>query len=949
MRHLLSVAVACLSCAACGDDDATNSPVQCVTACTTPPATECADSGTLRTWATPGACNTAGVCVYGHVDFACEHGCAEGACLAAVDPCADVVCDEPPATTCDGAALVTWASLGTCDDGQCAYASVSLACELGCADGACVGDPCNGVVCDDPPSPCHAATGTCSSGVCSYAVLTGAACDDGAACTDDDRCGANGTCAGTAIACVSPPAATCDGDTLRVPAATGTCADGRCDYPVTEVACADGCAAGACKGDPCEGVVCDDAPSGCYAAVGSCENGVCAYAFDNGAACDDGDACSDDDRCQNGTCAGAARACTTPGAPRCKDSETLLARSASGTCAAGACSYVEIEVPCAFGCVESDAGVGGCKGDPCAGVTCTNPPAASCANTTSLVVPAATGVCSGGACAYDNVVFTCTHGCDAAASPASCKPPEGLVIAEVLVDSTGFPDADAFIEIHGPPGTDLAGVSIVAVNGNGGADYATIALSGTLDSQGLFVVAHPDAASADLADLLDAEVDLQNGPDSVRLRYGALSASLAAGARVLDALAYGTFDAEDVARGEGTPVAVAAVNQSLARDRAFTDTDDNAADFHAGAPTPAAPPPEPETPPVAALACPTTIDVGAVAHLDAGASTGAIASWAFDFGDSASVSGTEAAVDHTYAAAGDYTARVTVTTAGGLSDDATCAITVVAVEAPVTYQGDELCFDDGATYKYDVLSNPAAPTTDGLLTLRFKGTSPYGPRPYVVQLQTGADTWVDVAETVDSKAGVYQTQRFRVPRETLAQAITAMGWLRFRHGSQYSQPSDCMTLTLAYNCEACFACPAGQEDLGIGCQPVDAPYDYTALEHATGRCSTPSFDQLFLPGTPPAAGDGTFSIAFVGCGPTSIDVEMYTANSGWVDIGSGSGPSCSFGSATWTVPEAYLDAAVSDGHAIRFRWSLDDNCQPGVGCEGYNDPCVKNARLTYPR
>jgi len=846
---------------ACGDEPGSG-PAVCVSACDSPPAATCVDPTTLRSYASPGACQPDGACTYGHVDFTCDNGCDAGACLGAVDACDGIVCDDPPAARCTGGALATFASLGTCQAGTCSYASVSIPCSHGCRDGACAGDPCADVACGAPPSPCHAPTGTCSSGVCSYAVLVGAACDDGAPCTQDDACGVNGTCAGRAIACQSPPAPVCDGAILRVAAATGSCQAGTCDYAVTEVPCPDGCQGGACLGDPCAGVTCDDPPSACHSGSGTCDNGVCAYAFDNGAACDDGVACTDDDRCTNGVCHGTQRSCTTPEPATCMDGDTLVARGSTGVCDGGQCSYVAVEVPCAFGCVVVD-GRARCEGDPCGGVVCDAPEPATCANPTSLVVPSASGICVDGSCSYDHVVFTCPHGCQAGAgaAPASCRPPAGLTLSEVLVDSAGFPDTDAFTEIHGPPGTSLEGVTLVGINGNGGADYTTIALDGTLDSNGLYLVAHSEAASADLADLIDDDVDFQNGPDSVQLRFGDV---------VLDALAYGAFELGDVARGEGTPHAAAPTDHSLARGPDYADSDDNAADFTAGAPTPAAPNDAPDTP-----------------------------------------------------------------------------------ESPVTYEGPEQCFSATSppAYLYDVVSNPVAPTTDGKLTVRFKGTSPYGPKPYTIELQTGAAEWVVVAVTNDSKT-TWQTESFRVANADLATAIAQMGWLRFRHSYQYNGGTgDCMALTFTYNCERCFACPDGELDLGIGCRPTSAPYDYTALEHATGECgsSMTSYDQLYLPGTPPAAGDGTLSLEALGCGGTSIRVSLYTYNSGWVDIGTGSGGDCAFRNSTWIIPEAYLDAAIGPDDRIRFSWSLSDTCAAGTGCASFNDPCVRNAHLTYPR
>jgi hypothetical protein len=65
----------------------------------------------------------------------------------------------------------------------------------------CKADPCAGVVCDQPPSPCHLPAGACTNGTCSYTEAPkGAECDDGDACTESDRCDETGTCVGTSVA-----------------------------------------------------------------------------------------------------------------------------------------------------------------------------------------------------------------------------------------------------------------------------------------------------------------------------------------------------------------------------------------------------------------------------------------------------------------------------------------------------------------------------------------------------------------------------------------------------------------------------------------------------------------------------------------------------------------------------------------------------------------------------
>ncbi|MCA9537439.1 MAG: hypothetical protein KC620_01045 [Myxococcales bacterium] len=158
-------------------------------------------------------------------------------------------------------------------------------------------------------------------------------------------------------------------------------------------------------------------------------------------------------------------------------------------------------------------------------------------------------------------------------------PPPPVVINEVLYDPPGADAARAFIELWGPPGTVLDGLTLVGINGNGGAPFGTVELMGAIPEDGYFVIATPTAepALAAVADLRDAEADLQNGPDSVQLRRGA---------EVIDALGFGDFSAA-VFAGEGNP-AVDVVDLSLSRDANHTDTNDNATDFHAGPPTPGA-------------------------------------------------------------------------------------------------------------------------------------------------------------------------------------------------------------------------------------------------------------------------------------------------------------------------------------------------------------------------
>ena len=434
-------------------------------ACVSPPEPAC-EGGAVRTWGSPGAC-AEGECSYEPTDEPCAHGCKDGACQP--DPCLGVPCstapsvcwklpgtcaeglctfepndgvgcddadpctiddaclsgacvgtpqpcDEPPPNECiSTSTLRVYVEKGACEaDGSCFYEYEHVTCELGCLDGACKGDPCTGVDCDEPPGACWANPGSCAGGVCSYAPLAGDACDDGDPCTEGDAC-AEGACSGVAKACEEPPATEClDATTVRAWSANGTCTDGVCEYESTDTLCEDGCDAGACLKDPCEDLSCDAPPSDCYGAMGTCEQGVCSYPQVDGGVCDDGDPCTVEDACQGGACVGAPLPCDEPPGAEClPDEATLQSWSAPGTCADGVCDYASSEVPCEFGC---DAG--SCKGDPCADVTCNVPPDAC---------HAPTGTCKGGVCSYgllpgapcnDNDVCTIADTC---AADGTCK------------------------------------------------------------------------------------------------------------------------------------------------------------------------------------------------------------------------------------------------------------------------------------------------------------------------------------------------------------------------------------------------------------------------------------------------------------------------------------------------------------------------------------------------
>ena len=440
--------------AACSGGSGAGDPA-CASDCVVPPAPVCADDLLIR-YAPNGSCED-GTCQHEvQSTTTCELGCDAGACIEATDPCDGVTC-EPSAPTCDGDRVVTQVN-GRCEDGTCAFDDETDDCAARgevCEDGACV-DPCAGVVCDAPPADaCDGgqrvlwdAAGTCVAGTCEYTSETtdcaarGEACEDAAcvpiACDtecDDPSPGCEGdiavashngaclegtchwdvtrtdcavrgqTCVEGAcvagpchdVVCDAGPEPRCVGTVLREYEVNGTCADGACDYPFIETDCADdgmSCVAGRCVADPCADVTCDEPP------VGRCEDGV-AVSFVDGACL--GGRCEWSERresciaeglvCAEGACVDPCEgvdACDAPPAPRCADASFLVTSLGPGVCGDdGRCQYTEFATDCAAlgeTCID-----GACR-DACYGVTCEEPPADRCDDTTALAFAAA-GVC----------------------------------------------------------------------------------------------------------------------------------------------------------------------------------------------------------------------------------------------------------------------------------------------------------------------------------------------------------------------------------------------------------------------------------------------------------------------------------------------------------------------------------------------------------------------------
>jgi len=166
----------------------------------------------------------------------------------------------------------------------------------------------------------------------------------------------------------------------------------------------------------------------------------------------------------------------------------------------------------------------------------------------------------------DNSLDLPNHGCRAA-----------TVINEVLYDPNGADDGNAFIELAAPGGADLGDLVVRGLNQNGTVQANTfrafsLPIGTRAPIDGLLVLADALAdgsTNVPNSDLRAANLDPENGPDSVELLDGATR---------LDLLGYGNV-AGSLAIAEGTPTIDVASSFSLARDLLSTDTNDNAIDF----------------------------------------------------------------------------------------------------------------------------------------------------------------------------------------------------------------------------------------------------------------------------------------------------------------------------------------------------------------------------------
>lgn len=450
LASLLVAAAAALVTASCGGEEPA---ATCDGGCALPPSPIC--DGDTRISFTPGGECVDGICQFPPIltDCSADGGsCEAGACVGPPpDPCDDVDCDAADiAPVCDGDVVVRPLTPGTCDssDGTCSYEEDRIDCasfgEI-CDDGECrrPGNPCIGVVCDEPPSNgCDGdialrydgTDGTCDPETldCVYAAdeidcaAEGAVCFRGS-CIVPDPC--------DGVVCDSPPEDTCAGGELTDYPGAGRCVDGVCQYTPVVAPCGEGllCSGGACvEPDPCDGVVCNRPPPNVcdgetlviYAGRGECTSGFCTYSSssrdctDDGLICDEG-VCFDAGPCHDVTCLDAPE-------PAC-DGDVAVEYSSPGECTAGLCNYGETRTNCAATdgrCIDGE-----CI-DACTGVVCGERRDPECVDEVTLLRRIGASECVAGECQFPTTIETDCDRFGAVCREGECivpDPCEGVV------------------------------------------------------------------------------------------------------------------------------------------------------------------------------------------------------------------------------------------------------------------------------------------------------------------------------------------------------------------------------------------------------------------------------------------------------------------------------------------------------------------------------------------
>ncbi|WP_194785576.1 ExeM/NucH family extracellular endonuclease [Actinomyces haliotis] len=170
----------------------------------------------------------------------------------------------------------------------------------------------------------------------------------------------------------------------------------------------------------------------------------------------------------------------------------------------------------------------------------------------------------------------------------------GLVISEAYTrgGSTGASYQQKFVEILNPTGSavSLEGLSLQYVSAPGGAASATCALTGTVEAGGTFLViggSNGSNGAALTGDEACAAVNPAAASGTLAIVRGTTARTFPSGTSTADADVVDLLGWGSAASYEGTAAqAAGSTAESLQRAASGTDTDDNAADFTAGAPTP---------------------------------------------------------------------------------------------------------------------------------------------------------------------------------------------------------------------------------------------------------------------------------------------------------------------------------------------------------------------------
>ncbi len=733
---------------------------ECSDACTVAGAKQCSGTGA---WQECGDYNGDGCLEWGTAvgcqpDEVCSNGNCATTCTSECSVLGATKCNGDAVQTCDdtnGDGCLEWGTAVPCDAGQqCSGGFCSTTCTNECSvEGAKQCDGGGVKTCGDGDGdgclewgtvvPCDAGQ-TCSNGNCA------ATCADDCTVTGAKQCDGNGV-----KTCGNFDADSCLEWGTVVPCDAGqTCSNGNCAVDCT---------------DECTSVGAKRCDSGGVQTCGNFDADSC-LEWGSVVPCDPGETCSD------GNCAlTCTNTCQTQGAQQCNVAGTAyqVCDDANGD----GCLEWGSEVPC--------AGTDVCSAGVC-GATCTS----TCPSDGAVqcnVAGSGVETCSdynGDGCLEWGTAAPCgvTATCDAGAC-VDVAPPAAVVINELLYDDAGT-DVNAFIELYGEPGLDLTGFVLAGVNGANGQDYNTIDLSGqALGADGFFVVADDGSDDAGIlaeADLLVPNADMQNGPDSVVLRWGT---------QVVDGVGYGDFAGATFA-GEGNPAVDVPSGQTLGRDAQSTDTDDNAADFHGFTVwTPGAPNGAGNQPPVAALTCGAGAKTGQAVSFDASGSTddGAIADYRFDFGDGVIQSGTAAVVSHAYTAPGTFTVEVTVTDDQGATGVASCQVSISDALAPTVVfvkPVEDIQVTQGSVVQVTVDVTPAAGRSvtqtelviDGAPTGDVDDTVPYE-FTYTVPASAATDSTIalQVRATDDQGAvGASVTRQLSVKNDAPVASFSAI-------------------------------------------------------------------------------------------------------------------------------------------------------------------------------